>query len=691
MKNFCRYCLKTTLILFGFLAFSLVNAQAPVATLEYNATGLVPGSTIQVPLKLTGTEVGNMQFLISYDRDVLTYVTYSHTFPGPGIANAVNNYTHASMPGQVFLKASVASFAGAPGFTYSNQALFTFTFVFNGGSTNFTFSNIASTTSNIGPEFTYIKANPYGTINLQSTFNNGSAAGAYATLTSVAGGGDWNTAATWQENAGGGTKTPNKAYNVIITGTEVTINPADNSARCHDLTVNSAGQLTLNAGKALTVNGAFTINSGGSFVDKNPAGSFTATVKRYITGNYPGSGSANAGTIWHYVSSPVAGSTIGTFMNCLMNQWTENSAGGIWDTLALPVTLPMEVGRGYSVAATPSFGDAVFSGMLNNGDLLVPGLTNSNPTPGTGNNFYGYHLIGNPYPSAFTWNSSVVRTNVDGAAYLWNGTTYVAKAPEDNYQIQSAQGFFVHASASGASLMIPNSNRIHSSGNYLKNSSSGRIDLVVNGNDLSDETSVRFNTDATNSFDSEYDAYKLLGVYYCPQIFSMLPDMNLAINSLPTPDDHPVVAIGFKTGVSGTYTINATGLETFNPGTEFYLTDLFTGNVQNLNSNPAYTFQAAPGSPEHRFNLHFGPVGLGESGEQAKVRIYSGESAIYAQVPEGNNGFISVFDLLGKEMYRQAAVPGTLNEITGLNLRGLYIVKFSGSNGSGAAEKVFIR
>lgn len=691
MKNISRYCLKTTLILFGFLVFSFANAQAPVATLEYNAAGLVPGSTIQVPLKLTGTDVGNFQFLISYDRDVLTFVTSTNTLAGLGISGVSPNFTHASFPGQVFLKASLAYFGGAPGYAYTDQAIFTFTFTFNGGSTNLTFSNIAATTSNTGPEFTYIKANPYNIINIQTTFNSGSAAGAYGILTSVAGGGDWNTAATWQENAGGGTKTPNNAYDVIITGSEVTINPAANSARCHDLTVNSTGQLTLNAGKTLAVNGAFTINSGGSFVDKNPAGSFSATVKRYISGNYPGSGSANAGTIWHYVSSPVAGSTIATFMNCLMNQWTENSAGGTWDTLTLPVTLPMETGRGYSVAATPTFGDAVFNGMVNNGDLLIQGLTNSNPAPGTGDNYYGYHLIGNPYPSAFTWNSSVVRNNVDGAAYLWNGTTYLAKAPEDNYQIQSAQGFFVHASASGASVLIPNSNRIHSTGTYLKNSSANRIDLIVNGNDLSDETSIRFNTDATNSFDSEYDAYKLMGVYYCPQVYSMLPEMNLAINSLPSPDDHPMVAIGFKTGVNGTFTINATGMETFSPGTEFYLTDLFTGNVQNLNSNASYTFQATTGSPEHRFNLHFGPVGLGENGAQAKVKIYSGESAVYAQVPEGANGFISIYDMLGKEMHRQTVVPGTLNEIRGLNLQGFYIVKFSGSNGSGAAEKVFIR
>ncbi|MEI6433296.1 MAG: T9SS type A sorting domain-containing protein [Bacteroidota bacterium] len=683
MKNKFKYFRNTTIILFMLVVSQIVIGQAPVATINYNATGLVPGSTISVPLTLTGTQVGNLSFVISYDRDILTYVDYTTTLPLGAVGN---NFSYL---GQLYLRAASVS---ASGVTYTNQTIFTFNFIYNGGSTNISFFNIATATNQTANWFTYIKANPYNIINLASVFNNGSASGEYDTLTSVTGGGNWSNPTTWQENYPSGLKKPTRACNVIITANEVVDTTTVSLGRCNNLTINNGGKLTLPFGKSLTVNGSFTIESGGSFVDQNQSSAFSATVKRAITGNYAGGGNPLPTTIWHYVSAPTSNATIGTFLGCLLNKWTENSAGGTWDTLCLPLTLPLEVGRGYSVAAYSNFGNAVFSGPLNTGNLTISGLTNSNPNPGTGNGYYGYHLLGNPYPSAFKWDNAIVLAppQVDGAVYLWNGYNYISKTQAMGYQIQAEQGFFFHVNASGGSVTIPNGNRVHSDSSYLKSSIENQLTLTVNGNEYVDETSVIFNDQATPGFDGEYDAYKLFGIYNCPQIFSILSDNILSINTLPDMISQPVVQIGFKSGTTGSFTLNTSGIETFASGTDLYLTDLLTGKVQNLTSNPVYIFNSAPGNTEHRFDLHFAPVGMNETGNNVKLKIYSFDNNVFVNIQDDLQGSIIIYDLLGMEIVKKAIESKTLNKVEISSPGGYYLVKVITDKIS-ATEKVFIR
>jgi hypothetical protein len=678
-----------------FLGSNIVTlSQIPGVSININTNGLTPGSLITVPVVINGTEVGNYNFNLIYDRDVLTYSSATYTGPMYGFlgsgGSANNNYSYN---GQLYLKLTFA-FSNLPpapanGVTYSNDTVFLLNFIFNGGTSQFSFFNIA-TSNTTASQFTYLRATPYNIVNTSTVFNPGIVSGTALDLTSVSAGGDWNTYSTWQENAGGGTKLPNGAYNVVITADPVTINPVSNNAKCYNLTINSGGKLTLSSGKSLNVTGLFTINSNGSFLDQNLNNNFQAIVKRNITGNYSGSGSAGANTIWHYVTPPVSNGVIGTFLGCLLNKWTENSAGGIWDTLYLPLTLPLEVGRGYAVAATPTFGDAVFNGYLNHGDIVRSGLTNSNPNPPSNTGYYGYHLLGNPYPSAFRWDATVARTNVDAAIYLWNGSTYISKLPADNYEIQSVQGFFVHANANGGSVTFNNSNRVHNFGTFLKSTIVNKLDLVVSGNGYNDETSVRFDQNATNGFDGEFDAYKLYGLYDCPQIFSIHSENNLSINTLPDISNNQVIPVGFKTGLSGTFTLSASGFESFPASATFYLTDLITGTVQNLNLNPEYIFSASPANPEHRFNLHFAPVGYEEKGKLNPVQIYSFNEKIYIRTQPGIHGVATLYDLPGRVILTRQIEEGTLNTISTSIPSGYYLIKVT-SNGRTDTEKVFIR
>lgn len=699
MKKYSSFFFfMTILFVFMVVAGSGYSQNDHFVKVDFNQTNLQFGSRIVVPVRMTGNQIANFRHIIKYDHEVLTYVNDSvpPTSKIFGTGTLLANANHSSYPGAIYLAFTMVTGS----FNYTNdEIVYYMFFTYNGGVTNFTWWPEALITPPATQPGTgcFLKnvnggvpAYWLGTTGWQVT-GTGTVTGTSPVLTSVIGGGDWDTPATWLENAGGGTKVPSIIYDVIISQNVVTVNSALGTGKCHNLTINNGGRLTLNSGKTLSPTGTFTIQSNGSFIDQNVTSSnnLAAKVKRNITGNYPGNGLPTASTIWHYVSSPVSNSTIGVFLGCLLNKWTEGSTlyGGNWDTLCLPLTLPLEVGRGYAVAAFPAFGDAQFNGPLNTGNIVKSGLTNTNPA----NIAYGYNLLGNPYASGLKWDAAIGRTNVEGAIYLWNGTTYITKTTVDNYEIQPEQGFFVHATASGASVTLMNSNRVHSSGSFLKSTVDNQLTLTVTGNELSDETIIRFNEQSSAGFDSEFDAYKLFGVYNCPQIFSILPEFNLSINSLPAATSQEVIPVGFKSGVSGTYTITATDLASFQTGTELYLTDLFTGHMQNLLTNPVYTFTASPANPEHRFDITFSPVGVNDTKHNINyAKIYAVGKTVFVNTPFQIQGSVIIYDLLGREIVKQEIESNTLNKIQVNTLQGYYLVKVVSDQVS-ATEKVFIR
>jgi hypothetical protein len=130
-------------------------------------------------------------------------------------------------------------------------------------------------------------------------------------------------------------------------------------------------------------------------------------------------------------------------------------------------------------------------------------------------------------------------------------------------------------------------------------------------------------------------------------------------------------------------------MESFASGTDFYIEDLLAGMSQDLKSNPVYTFTAATGQPEHRFNLHFAALGMNEK-EIGNMKIYSSDNVIYVNVTTSTTGDIVVYNLLGSEVARRAITGNSLNKIS-LNVpQGYYFVKVNGDTGN-ATGKVFIR
>jgi hypothetical protein len=131
------------------------------------------------------------------------------------------------------------------------------------------------------------------------------------------------------------------------------------------------------------------------------------------------------------------------------------------------------------------------------------------------------------------------------------------------------------------------------------------LKLTATGNGYSDQTIVVFNPQATPGFDPQFDAYKLQGSNAAPQLYSIIPGINLSINALPEILINLDVQLGFKVGFTNNYVITATELTSFDASVTIYLYDTKDSVLIDLKTNPVYSFIAAPGDNIQRFKLYF--------------------------------------------------------------------------------------
>ena len=131
------------------------------------------------------------------------------------------------------------------------------------------------------------------------------------------------------------------------------------------------------------------------------------------------------------------------------------------------------------------------------------------------------------------------------------------------------------------------------------------LKLTADGNGYSDQTIIIFIPDATEGFDSDYDAYKLTGIPDAPQFYSIIPCCNLAVNALPYIGTSRVVQMGFDVGVETNYTISATFLYTFAPDVTIHMEDTRDNVMVDLRADSIYTFTASPSDASDRFKVIF--------------------------------------------------------------------------------------
>lgn len=485
--------------------------------------------------------------------------------------------------------------------------------------------------------------------------------------------GFWQNNSTWAA----GQLAPVHAWARVDIKSEVTV---DSQEEALEVMIEAGQTLTVEPASSLTVSGDLINNAGtaglvlqsdaggnGSLIEYSGA---EATVQRYFTGNDPD---------WHLIGSPVTGALSEVFTGMYLQEYDETT--GLYNEI-IPTNGQLMPMKGYAVYSSLSASNTVtFTGNLNTG-AVTANLTAVNP--------YGWNLLSNPYASSIDWDAVTLPSGLNNAVYYLEAGTgnflsYNGGLGGGSRYIPPMQGFFVSASAPTA-FVFDNSVRTHMGANsFYKSELNNFLAIKAEGNDFTDGTYIRFDSEATAEFDGQFDAYKIIAGHNdeLPQIYTQAGSENLSINVLP---DQPSVNLGFEAGTSGLYTLSIDEIEDI--GTVM-LEDLADGTLTDLNAG-SYSYSYETGDDPYRFVLHFSPLSLSENTAAGLVKVYSSGNDIYVNIPENNTGEINVFSLTGQMVTSRPFSGSGIQKIAMDDRTGHFIVRVV-TEGQVFSEKVFVR
>ena len=236
---------------------------------------------------------------------------------------------------------------------------------------------------------------------------------------------------------------------------------------------------------------------------------------------------------------------------------------------------------------------------------------------------------------------------------------------------------------------------MHGDNNTYKTDPADVLRLSVENNGVTDETAIRFSSQATTNFDSDYDAVKMFSENSdLAQIYSLVNNEEYAINTLPPPLTGISLPLGFKTSNDSKYKITASGLTTFKDNINITLEDLYENILIDLKQQNSYTFNSNATASADRFVVHFNMISSNSNqnnlSENKTVSIYSFNNTVYITNVNDNNTIVCIYNVLGQEIFSQKLLPNTLNKVNVDLVAGQYIVKVL-SNAGITTQKVYLK
>ncbi len=478
----------------------------------------------------------------------------------------------------------------------------------------------------------------------------------------------------------------------------------------NNLVVGSDVTIQVSAGENLTINGNF-FNYGNFAVASTGMGA-SGTGSLIVNGSVAGSvnteryiEAATWGTWddgWHFVSSPVAdfdiassNFVVATAADYDFYAWSEPD--NLWINFKNTSTSPtftevngsddFELGHGYLVAYKNTE-TKLFTGSINVEDVTVNGITN---TGGTTNN-HSWHLLGNPFNSALTWDDTWTKTNIGGSIQIWNeaGRSYTIIAANPGGVIPATNGFLIQGTdATTGSVTIPKSKRVHSSQAFYKGTEFPIIKLkAVNLDNTSfQESQLHFNPESSVGYETEYDCSFLSG--YAPMFYSEIEEMPMALNSMPNLEETTTIPFTFIKNEGLNFGIEM--YEQQNLELDVWLLDKQLNKNQNLSENPVYTFAAFENDNPNRFVVHFSPVGLPEIETISNpIHVYSNGRGIHVINNNNLTGEITILNIHGQQM-DSFKLDSSLNQSHHVDFpAGVYLVYLKTTNGHVYSEKVIV-
>ena len=506
------------------------------------------------------------------------------------------------------------------------------------------------------------------------------------------------------------TYSPTSTTDVTVSAGELTV---DDNFSVKSMTVAPGAKLTLVSGKTLSVVGAFTLQSDATgtatFVNNGGTVSAASTnVEQYLI----------TGRNW-YISSPVSNGITATF----------NPAGGsnnlFWYDESKGSTSPwsystrndssLQVMRGY-VANMASTGVVTFTGALNTEATITLHRT-------AGQVKEGFNLVGNPYPA----HTTITKTITDAANALntiwyrtatWDAVhskyvytfqtcllyangTYLGTPDTTTPIIAPMQAFWVRTSTNGSTLDFSTAAQSHQSANPLKAPASKNLSQemlrlqVTNSDAIADETVLYFNSDASNSFDA-FDAQKMFNnSTSVAEIYTVAGEEGLAINGLNAISYDTEMPLGFNAMVDGTFSIKASQIANFTPGTQVILKDYAYVNnpvITDLSDGNSYSFSSsATSNNTSRFTLIFRAPSVTTGinpGNYNNVWISSRNGQLVVNGTKNNKTMLEVFNAVGQKVISRNLTDSTI-ELESKLVSGAYLVRIT-FEGKSVTKKVII-
>lgn len=636
---------KASLLFISLFLITFILRAQSLATITFSPENenLPPlGGNFAVPVNVSGfpAQLYVVYIHINYDKTVLHYTGMSSVY------GSLLKMTHTPTG----IRLQYDDFPGSTnGPTGKIADLF---FDYSGGDTPIDFTN-ESRYLTMGFQTIYI-----------TSHTDGAVLGGYLANSIVDGA--WEMPSNWSLEV-----VPNAYHKVTVLG-DATINSV---AASHDLTIEQDAHLTIGYNGTLLVKAQLSNPQGseGLLIESNYNGTgglmnFTpgveATLQRCLTGN---------SMAWHQFSSPVSildfqnGFNDGTILSWFepAQTWVSSANTSVWPTWNdVNVGDVFTPAKGYMISYPYVDGDPqtkVFTGVLNQGPFTFDLLRQAHPE----DNFIGFNLMGNPYPSSIDWKASIGwdRSNLEltgfgqnaGYSYwVWNpvsgqyGTFHSGQASDagtlgTTRYISTMQGFWVRAEQEGT-LGMDNQVRSNTIQQWLKSSQAepGILRLTVTGeaNQYSDEVIMEFGHQA--SVGGSQKLFSLLSE--APSLYTTKDNINYSISFLEDADQIPSVPLAFKAGVNGNYTLSVTGLEYFEL---VELEDLLTGIRHPLTVQNFYQFQASTGDDASRFVLHFKALGIEDQVATQPYAFYrKGEIVVFN--PWQGPATLFVFDASGR-------------------------------------------
>ena len=230
-------------------------------------------------------------------------------------------------------------------------------------------------------------------------------------------------------------------------------------------------------------------------------------------------------------------------------------------------------------------------------------LTNSNWTNATAEHHIlssGWHIMANPYLAPLVLNTSG-GSGIDAQVQVWDANQGYSGSYQPNLGtngqtvIAPFQAFMVHVTNPGsAGYTISGADRSRTVASTFYSDNANELDIVAENmdNHVLDKTVIAFNHNATDTFDTQYDADKIAGGRGRHNLYTTLRDGKwMGINTLHDVATTATVAVGFEPAGSGNFSFAFNNLNTFDPTTYIYLEDLQQQVMYDLR-NGSYLFSS---------------------------------------------------------------------------------------------------